>query len=73
MRRFEIYPNSRENCCVIVETKNNHRDINEMIYETLSEWFDVDDETRVNIACWCELACVGDVYETDDLTLIVQK
>lgn len=73
MCKFEIYKNNVENSSVTLETKGNYRDINEAIYECLTERFEVNEETAIDIACWCELALVNDIYETDDITVIVAE
>ena len=74
MSRFEIYKNNVENSSV--EITVNANDINTKIYNTLTNGEydnDIDIETAIDIACWCELASVGEVYETDNLTVIVKE
>lgn len=74
MSRFEIYKNNVENSSVYITADTN--DINNKVYSTLTNGEydnDVDIETAIDIACWCELASVGEEYETDNLTVIVKE
>ena len=75
MYKFEIYKNSVENSSVTLEVKRSY-DIHREVYEHLTSGrYDdyINEETAINIACWCELATVGEDYTTDDITVIVQE
>ncbi|MBP0959812.1 MAG: hypothetical protein J5992_06785 [Oscillospiraceae bacterium] len=75
MYRFEIFKNNEENSSVTLVVRNR-RDINPIVYKHLTNSnYDnhVSEETAIDIACWCELASVGETYETDELTVIVKE
>lgn len=46
----------------IIECKS--REVNSKVFETLKER-GIDTEKAIDCASWCELACVGEVYEGD--------
>lgn len=74
MKTIEIMRNNAEEESIYITAATN--DINNKVYSTLTNGEydnDIDIETAIDIACWCELASVGEEYETDNLTIIVKE
>lgn len=62
-----------EKCKVIEKTlKENPSVINDTIYTILTH-YGIDTETAIDCACWCELAIIGDSYNTDEFDVYVEE
>lgn len=46
--------------------------INETIYNILTR-YGIDEETAIDCACWCELATIGESYNTENLDVYVEE
>lgn len=63
MVTFRIATNRRDFIC------NEHGDVYNFLYYTLN----VDAGQAIDAASWCELACIGEVYQGDDFIIIVEE
>lgn len=50
----------------------NMKDINSIVYETLSN-NGIVDELAIDCASWCELAPIGDSYSEEDFDVYVEE
>lgn len=52
--------------------KENASAINETIYSILTR-YGIDEETAIDCACWCELATIGESYNTENLDVYIEE
>ena len=68
----EIYENSRENSSRLFRFRDGHfRDIDDDVYDYLAYTLEQPHEIAEDAASWCEWACLGEDYTTDDFTITI--
>lgn len=70
MTKFEIVIHKPHT--VVTRYGNNAGDINERIYDTLTN-HGVNEELAMDCACWCELADYGESYNENDFDVYVTE
>lgn len=56
---------------IIKRLEENSKVINRTIYDILTR-YGIDNETAIDCANWCELAVVGDSYNTENLDVYIE-
>lgn len=70
MVKIEIVIHKPHTDTTIKRYGNSASDINEKVYDALTA-HGIDEETAIDCACWCELAAIGESYNTDDFDVYV--
>lgn len=57
---------------IIKSLKENQKCIRDFVYDTLTH-YNISEETAIDCASFCELACIGDSYNTEDFDVYVNE
>jgi len=57
--------------CVYTEEREFHHDDPEAVFDWLNS--QVGTEEAIEASSWCELACVGEEYESDNFYITVEE
>lgn len=71
---YEIYETAREDSARIFQCKDGHfRDIYDEVYSYLYYDLELSHEEAAQAADWCDMACVGEDYDADDIAITVYE